>query len=210
MPKETVSLPCSDPRFPVLHGIVDPGVNGSTLPDGFTLAEDGNVRVPQRWLVEDEWGGAAHFEHEPTDAEAFDYIDQDELDSTEFHTCTIGDLWTGRERDAEWMAEPPEPECAYTAEHKWEAPWELVRGIKDNPGVRQSSESGAGVETCTVCRWCGTERVIDTGTVDPDNDSLYTSTSYYKAKHQEWAEANWAQVETAEAATSEIGPSFVL
>jgi hypothetical protein len=76
--------------------------------------------------------------------------------------------------------DPPEPECTET-EHDWQAPLEIVGGIKESPGVWGH---GGGVVIHDVCLNCGCERVKDTWAQDPETgrQGLH-SVAYYAGKY---------------------------
>jgi hypothetical protein len=59
--------------------------------------------------------------------------------------------------------DPDEPSCSSEEGHDWQAPFEIVGGIKDNPGVWGH---GGGVVIREVCMYCGCERVKDTWATD--------------------------------------------
>lgn len=61
--------------------------------------------------------------------------------------------------------DPPEPECLDGYGHDWRAPYEVVGGFKDNPGVWGS---GGGVLIKEVCAHCGMYRLTDTWAQNPD------------------------------------------
>jgi hypothetical protein len=54
---------------------------------------------------------------------------------------------------------PKVPECTNENKHRWETPYELVGGCKENPGVWGS---GGGVIIKEVCIHCGCVRNTDT------------------------------------------------
>jgi hypothetical protein len=53
--------------------------------------------------------------------------------------------------------EPEAPKCADGQEHDWQSPYEVVGGIKENPGVWGSS--GTRLTVREVCAHCGYYRV---------------------------------------------------
>lgn len=66
------------------------------------------------------------------------------------------------EDDAEEISvqvDPPEPECPSGDDHRWESPYELLGGLKENPGVQGH---GGGVVICEVCVRCGCQKTTDT------------------------------------------------
>ncbi len=66
--------------------------------------------------------------------------------------------------DGEWSetytirVDVAEPRCAGAA-HDWQAPYDVVGGIEENPGVWGH---GGGVIITAVCAHCGMYRVTDT------------------------------------------------
>ena len=79
--------------------------------------------------------------------------------------------------------DPPEPECLRGESHDWQAPYEIVGGLKENPGVRGH---GGGVFIQEVCMHCGTERVIDTWAQDPSTgEQGFRSVAYEVRKYED-------------------------
>ncbi len=75
---------------------------------------------------------------------------------------------------------PDEPKCGKSA-HDWRAPYEIVGGLTDNPGV---FGQGGGVRTHTVCVHCGCERVADGWATNPENgEQGLDSVTYYPEKY---------------------------
>jgi hypothetical protein len=62
--------------------------------------------------------------------------------------------------------DPDEPDCEEDQQghHDWQAPYQIVGGCPENPGVWGS---GGGVIVEEVCMRCGTARVTDTWATDP-------------------------------------------
>lgn len=58
---------------------------------------------------------------------------------------------------------PIEPTCPGYAEHDWSSPYEIVGGVKENPGVHGH---GGGVIITEVCMQCGCKRTTDTWAQD--------------------------------------------
>jgi len=75
------------------------------------------------------------------------------------------------------VRDPPEPECeaSESGEHRWEAPYKLVGGIRENPGVWGR---GAGVATLQVCVLCGTCRNENTATQGANTEHDHDTVSY--------------------------------
>lgn len=79
---------------------------------------------------------------------------------------------------AEITIEPEEPECADGHEHSWAAPFTLLGGLEENPGVWGH---GGGVIIRRVCRHCGTYKVTDTWATNPSDGTPMESVSYEDA-----------------------------
>lgn len=88
--------------------------------------------------------------------------------------------------------EPQEPRCTED-EHDWQAPIEIVGGIKENPGVWGH---GGGVIIRECCMHCGCAKVTDTWAQDNCGRQGLTSVEYepdayrdaleaYRAEHEE-------------------------
>ncbi len=75
------------------------------------------------------------------------------------HELDQDDEPTGQSTRAEVMVgpEPKAPDCADGQEHAWQAPYDLVGGIKENPGVWGTG--GTGLTVRKVCEHCGCYRV---------------------------------------------------
>jgi hypothetical protein len=83
--------------------------------------------------------------------------------------------------------DPEEPACACGRDHEWESPYEILGGLKENPGVQGN---GGGVVITEVCANCGTYRITDTWAQRPDTgeQGLVESVEYVEAddKSLEW------------------------
>lgn len=120
-------------------------------------------------------------EAESAQAAAQEYVDTGdwcECDST----CWIDVcVWEkdDDEDDGEWYSitvDPPEPECIDDDDHDWQSPYEIVGGIKENPGVWGH---GGGVIIVACCMHCGARRTIDTWAQNPSNGAQgYESIQY--------------------------------
>jgi hypothetical protein len=76
--------------------------------------------------------------------------------------------------------EPDAPGCT-EGEHDWQEPYEILGGLKENPGVWGQ---GAGVIMHSVCMHCGCERVTDTYAQRPDTgEQGLTSVRYEAGKY---------------------------
>jgi hypothetical protein len=83
--------------------------------------------------------------------------------------------------------ETPEPECADGETHDWQSPFEVLGGIKENPGVWGN---GGGVMIREVCAHCGRYRVTDTW-ANRGAEQGYTDVSYEDADESsmEWVDS---------------------
>jgi len=70
---------------------------------------------------------------------------------------------------------PDEPTCV-DEEHVWCSPYELLGGVKENPGVWGS---GGGVRIKEVCKHCGAYKLVDTWATNPtDGTQGHRSVEY--------------------------------
>lgn len=63
------------------------------------------------------------------------------------------------------------PECVDGGEHDWRAPYGLVGGIVENPGVWGH---GGGIVSTEYCFRCGCQMRSDTWAQDPSDGSIYS------------------------------------
>ena len=135
------------------------------------------LEIPKRWRVKayDDWD-----EHDepPDPEELWDSVMPGEA-TARYHYAVI-DTWTGEKSDEVHTVEPVEPECIDGGtEHRWDSPFAIVGGIKDNPGVHGK---GGGVLIHKVCRRCGSHRHTDTWATDPETgEQGLESVSYAEA-----------------------------
>jgi hypothetical protein len=88
---------------------------------------------------------------------------------------------TGEEDSATVQLDEEEPDCLKGEDHNWQSPYELLGGMKENPGVWGK---GGGVLIRKVCMHCGCEKVIDTWAQRPDNgEQGYITVSYNEGKY---------------------------
>ena len=77
--------------------------------------------------------------------------------------------------------DPPEPDCESGHDHDWQSPYELVGGIKENPGVWGK---GGGIVAEEVCVICGCARHTDTWAQNPETgEQGLTSIRYEPGKY---------------------------
>jgi hypothetical protein len=106
--------------------------------------------------------------------------------------------------------EPDEPDCERgSTAHDWQSPYEIVGGIRENPGVWGS---GGGVIIHEVCVICGCGRTTDTWAQNPANgEQGLTSVSYEVGEYADeverlraLSEVAGAGCDRAQAAAAEI------
>jgi hypothetical protein len=88
--------------------------------------------------------------------------------------------------------EPTAPECSADA-HEWVAPYSVLGGLKENPGVRGH---GGGVILTRVCQHCGRYRLVDTWAQNPENGKEGLESTEYREADQiseAWLETLQAQ-----------------
>lgn len=171
-------------RRPNLSSLELPGVYDVRLEDYVILAEvdaasmdtvrqclAGTARVMRLSDPDDEGCVRVSFgvDHIPMD------IDEDATVDGDAHDCS----GVCPAKDA--------PECAEGCEHEWEAPYELVGGCRENPGVWGSGHGSIKIEE--VCAHCGICRTTDHGATLPSNGQQATRVSYEPAdaKSLAWA-----------------------
>lgn len=85
--------------------------------------------------------------------------------------------------------EPEDPEFDEGEGHEWRSPYEVLGGLKENPGVWGSQHGGVSVKE--VCANCGRYKITDTGATRSDNGQRMTRVTYEDAD-----EASLAWVES--------------
>lgn len=134
------------------------------------------------WIPEDQTRIAIEADS-PAEA-AQEYVDGgdwgDTDESTRWVTVAVAEEPDGDDaQDVRVTLEPTEPECAEGESHDWRAPYAVLGGLEENPGVWGN---GGGVILRRVCRHCGTYRVTDTWAQDPETgEQGLTSVSYEEA-----------------------------
>lgn len=79
------------------------------------------------------------------------------------------------------QVDPEEPPCT-EGKHDWQAPVEIVGGIKENPGIWGH---GGGVTIQEVCMHCGCGKFTDTWAQDPETgEQGLTSVEYERGKYR--------------------------
>lgn len=117
--------------------------------------------------------------------------DYDTSNGTIFATYYLKCELTGETESVDVEIEPDEPECE-GKEHDWQTPYEILGGLKDNPGVWGN---GGGVIMKQVCMVCGCGKTTDTWAQNPDGgEQGLTSVKYeprqYAAEVEEMKEAS--------------------
>ena len=130
------------------------------LDPAIVYADDGNAKLYYEGL------SAAEAAKEYVDSGDWGY--RTETIWVDVHTWRLGldedgDEVRVDEESHSIALEVDEPECSDGQEHDWRAPYSVVGGIRENPGVWGH---GGGVIMHEVCRHCGTYRVIDTWATD--------------------------------------------
>lgn len=75
--------------------------------------------------------------------------DGEEIGDRESHTIEI---------------DPEEPDCSHDDGHDWQSPYEVLGGLKENPGVWGK---GGGVVVTKVCAHCGQYKITDSWAQNP-------------------------------------------
>jgi hypothetical protein len=113
--------------------------------------------------------------------------------------------WTISEGTIIVPIEPEEPECSHSGGHDWQSPYELLGGLRENPGVWGK---GGGIVAEEVCMRCGCSRTTDTWAQDPETGAQgLESHSYEAGKYADEVRegARKAALDAAEAALREGG-----
>jgi hypothetical protein len=142
-------------------------VQDSHCGDNFDAADDdAALEYGKQWLRDGDWDRS---ETLWLDATVF-RIDGDDEER-------VGGIWV--------ILPPAEPKC-WAAAHAWCQPYELVGGMKENPGV---FGHGGGVRITEVCKHCGTRRLTDTWATNPGNGTQgHETVEYFPAGE---AELEW-------------------
>jgi hypothetical protein len=114
--------------------------------------------------------------------------DADEPDRSDYNdddgrTATIWVEWYAVNTDDDddrasktWTLEPDEPECSGGGDHDWQSPFEIVGGVRENPGVWGH---GGGVTIDECCMRCGCRKHTDTWATNPtDGTQGHTTIAY--------------------------------
>jgi len=115
---------------------------------------DDAVRQAEEWAQDGEWDRRVVVSVWVARLDAYDRMRR----SDDITHETLVNESLGRWIDVEVGPEPEVPPCTDGREHDWCAPYEVVGGIRENPGVWGI---GAGVVLRRVCRHCGRYRVTE-------------------------------------------------
>lgn len=151
-------------------------------------SDEGKCLVPElRAWHADDGNAEVVEEHKSGSAAAQSYVDGGdwgEVESTIWITVRVwrrgidvaGALVDIDEAHHKIAVDPDEPDCADGEEHDWQAPYEIVGGCQENPGVWGS---GGSVACTEVCMRCGCAKTVDHWAQDPeDGERGLTSISY--------------------------------
>lgn len=100
--------------------------------------------------------------------------------------------------------QPEEPECSNGEIHEWESPYEVLGGLKENPGVQGN---GGGVICTTVCRHCGCYQIHNTWAQRSDTGEQGLES--YKYQDADKASEEWVRSLTAPEWTEEEATEWV-
>jgi hypothetical protein len=160
------SIDAEDPRY----------LSVADLEASSSLAVDSAVQAlrdsdcPREWrLIED---GCHYDTVTATSAEEALDIARSNVDRAHYSECE-GTLYVEArvyceetdESDSDTVTlDEEEPECCHEDGHDWQSPYEIVGGIRDNPGVWGH---GGGVLITECCMHCGCARTTDTWAQNP-------------------------------------------
>jgi hypothetical protein len=112
--------------------------------------------------------------------EFLNWLENEPDHETRRASCTVahyGDLWGAGEIHTIQL-DPTEPPCIDDDGHAWTAPYDIVGGLPENPGV---FGRGAGVRIHKICSRCGQHHFIDTSAEDVSSGERYTQEWYLPA-----------------------------
>lgn len=152
------------------------------------LKEHGN-----RSIIADDGNYAAEYEDQDSLKEAAnEYVSEDydfeNNNVTQWITVcawnryTLGDYSLDDEESIESFEvelPPVEPDCS-EEEHEWVSPYDVVGGLKENPGVWGK---GGGVIYNEVCKHCGCLKVTDTWAQNPTNGVQGLTSVRFETEH---------------------------
>ena len=145
------------------------------------------------WICRDDQGPEVLIEASSADEAAQEYVDQGDYGQDRAAETTWVDVRCTPARGAAEdvpvtvtvTLDPVPPACTVGHVHDWCAPYEVVGGIAENPGVWGH---GGGVVCRRVCRHCGAYKVTDTSPQHPAAEVLgLVSTRYEDADEESLA-----------------------
>lgn len=102
--------------------------------------------------------------------------DRGERDKTIFLTASVFSMPDDERIGGVQVSLHPDPPKCSSRKHVWCSPYELMGGLRENPGV---FDGGGGVSIKHVCGECGVYRLVDTWTTRPtDGSQGHTSVKY--------------------------------
>lgn len=126
--------------------------------------DDAALAHAEQWLAEGDWG---------------------EQDKTIFLTASVFSMPDDERIGGVQVSLHPDPPKCSGSKHVWCSPYELMGGLRENPGV---SGKGGGVTIKSVCSECGAYRFVDTWTTRPtDGSQGHTSVKYSPADEESLA-----------------------
>lgn len=150
------------------------------------------------WLCADE-GGTMEIKAETAQDAAQEYVDGGEWGEGPTWVDVQVAPYVEDQDDAEWdritiQIDAEEPDCEDGREHDWQSPYEVLGGIRENPGVWGN---GGGVVIREVCACCGRYRIHDTWAQRPDTGEQGLETIAYEDADE--ASTAWSLVGIREA-----------
>lgn len=137
---------------------IDGGQGGETTIDAENIA--GAMEQAESWAMEGDW---------------------DTENGTTWAAVSVENP-EGETRHHKIAIDPPEPKCSHDKGHDWQAPFAIVGGSKQSPGVYGS---GGGVTIHEVCMRCGCGKLTDTWAQDPsDGEQGLRSVQYREGEYE--------------------------
>lgn len=134
---------------------------GGVNEDIYAESMEAAIEAGREWIEAGEWGdyqGPLECEVGPIIYDEDGEVDEDSTYDADREDCS-----------GEIAAEDPECEEDEDGEHDWQAPYEVVGGLKENPGVWGSQH---GKVKCTeVCAHCGRYRHTNDGATDDSGNA---------------------------------------
>jgi len=154
-------------------------------------------RIEMDWIVRDNFGewpypikAATAIEALAEARENVNYEDYTDGNATIWVDIHVSCEETGEEDEETIILNPPEPECFSGEEHDWQAPYSVLGGVEENPGVWGH---GGGVVIRRVCANCGLYKIIDTWAQNPNTGEQGLRSVRYEPPDEislQWVENN--------------------